>query len=57
MQKQVIELKVTPDIDYTLSIDELLKKHVEDLKRSLEKDNDVISYMDEIRSSILYSNR
>lgn len=57
MQKQVIEFKITPEIDNRLSIDELIEKHVEDLRRSLKKDNDIISYYDEIRRSILYNNR
>lgn len=57
MQKQVIEFKITPEIDNILSIDELIEKHVEDLRRSLRNDNDMISYMDEIKRSILYNNR
>lgn len=57
MQKQVIEFKITPEIDNRLSIDELIEKHVEDLRRSLRNNNDMISYMDEIKRSILYNNR
>ena len=51
MQKQVIEFKITPDIkggltDYELLIDELVKEHVEDLKRTQKKDNDdIVEYL------------
>jgi len=43
MQKEVIEFVIKPVVADTISINEMFYNHIEDLKRTISKDNNAIT--------------